>query len=230
MEAIILAGGLGQRLRPRVPGVPKPLAPIRLRPFLEYLFDYLIAEGILKVTVAVGYGAAAIREYFKEQYRGLAIQYSTETEPLGTGGALKQALRMVTSHQVFVVNGDTFAQVDYRRMAMEHQRGTAPMAMAVKYLDDTSRYGKVNVRSGLVISFESGAQVGSGHINAGVYLIYRDILERSDLPETFSFEKDFLAREVGNLRPQVFFVDGYFIDIGVPEDYERAQIELPEWK
>lgn len=229
MEAIILAGGLGQRLRPRVPGVPKPLAPIRSRPFLEYLFDYLIAEGMLMVTIAVGYGAAAIREYFREQYRGLAIQYSTETEPLGTGGALKQALRMVTSRQVFVVNGDTFAQVDYHRMVMEHQLGTAPMAMAVKYLDDISRYGKVNVGSGLVSSFESGAQVGSGYINAGVYLIPRDLLERSDLSAQFSFEKDFLAREVANLRPQAVLVDGYFIDIGVPEDYERAQIELPEW-
>jgi D-glycero-alpha-D-manno-heptose 1-phosphate guanylyltransferase len=192
--------------------------------------DYLIVEGIFNVTVAVGYGAAAIREYFKEQYRELTIQYSTETEPLGTGGALKHALRMITSNHVFVVNGDTFAQVDYRRMAIEHQRGTAPMTMAVKYLDDISRYGKVNVRSGIVSSFESGEQAGSGHINAGVYLIHRDILERFDLPEKFSFEEDFLAWEVGNLRPQAFLADGYFIDIGVPEDYERAQKELPEWK
>lgn len=230
MEAIILAGGLGQRLRPRVPGVPKPLVPIRSRPFLEYLFDYLIAEGILTVTIAVGYGAAAIREYFKEQYRALAIQYSIETEPLGTGGALKQALRMVTSDRVFVVNGDTFAQVDYRRMASEHERGTASMAMAVTCLNDISRYGKVNIHSGFVGSFESGEQGGCGHINAGVYLIPKDLLDCTELPEKFSFEQDFLAREVGKLRLQAFYADGYFIDIGVPADYERAQTELPEWK
>lgn len=229
MEAIILAGGLGRRLRPSVQTGPKPLAPIRSRPFLEYLFDYLITEGIGAVTVAVGYGASAITHHFKNQYRRLAIQYSTEMEPLGTGGALKRALTMATSDRVFVVNGDTFAQVDYRRMASEYHQGAASMAMAVTYLNDISRYGKVNILSGVVSSFESGEQGGSGHINAGVYLIPRNLLDRAELPERFSFEKDFLEREVGNLRPQAFFAEGYFIDIGVPADYERAQTELPEW-
>ena len=139
MEAIILAGGLGRRLRPSVSTVPKPLAPIRSRPFLEYLFDYLLTEGIRSITVAVGYGADAIVNHFKSQYRGLTIQYSTETEPLGTGGALKQALRMVTSDRVFVINGDTFSQVDYRRMASEFDEGSTSMAMAVTYLNDISR-------------------------------------------------------------------------------------------
>lgn len=230
MEAIILAGGLGQRLRPSVSTLPKSLASIRSRPFLEYLFDYLITEGMRAVTVAVGYGAEAIRNHFQEQYRRLTIQYSTETEPLGTGGALRQALKLVGSDRVFVVNGDTFAQVDYRRMASEHERGTASMAMAVTYQNDISRYGKVTISSGLVSSFEPEKQGGSGHINAGVYLIPGDLFDCAELPEKFSFEKDFLAREVGKLRPQAFFADGYFIDIGVPADYERAQTELPEWK
>lgn len=230
MEAIILAGGLGRRLRPSVSTVPKPLAPIRSRPFLEYLFDYLLTEGIRSITVAVGYGADAIVNHFKSQYRGLTIQYSTETEPLGTGGALKQALRMVTSDRVFVINGDTFSQVDYRRMASEFDEGSTSMAMAVTYLNDISRYGKVNIQSGVVCSFESGGRGGSGHINAGVYLIPRNLLEHSELPEKFSFERDFLVRKVRKLRPQAFFADGYFIDIGIPADYERAQIELPEWE
>lgn len=230
MEAVILAGGLGERLRLRVPGVPKPLAPIRSRPFLEYLFDYLVAEGIRSVTLSVGYGAIAIRAHFGSQYRALSIQYSTETESLGTGGALKQALQQVQSDQVFVVNGDTFSQVKYRRMESEHRESTAVMTMAVKYVDDVSRYGKVNVRSGVVMSLESGERDGSGHINAGVYAVRKTILDRPDLPTKFSFEKDFLAGELSNIRPRAFSIDGYFIDIGVPEDYERAQRELPEWK
>ncbi|MCW5797481.1 MAG: NTP transferase domain-containing protein [Nitrospira sp.] len=228
MEAIILAGGFGRRLMPCLSGTPKSMAPIRSRPFLEYLFDYLICEGIEAVTVALGYGAEAITDHFKGQYRRLMIQYSIESEPLGTGGALKQALLLTASDRIFVVNGDTFAQVDYREMAREYEQGTTPMTMAVTYLNDISRYGKVNILSGVVRSIGAGRQGESGYVNAGVYLIPRNLLEHVAVSRRFSFERDFLEVEIATLQPRAFVIQGYFIDIGVPADYERANIELPE--
>jgi D-glycero-alpha-D-manno-heptose 1-phosphate guanylyltransferase len=229
VEAIILAGGLGERLRSRVPDVPKPLAPVRSRPFLAYLLDYLISQGICAVTLAVGHGGRAIREWFTDRYRTVPIRYSDETQPLGTGGALKRALSAVTADPVFVVNGDTFVQVDYRRMGMAHHRTGASVTMAVKHLEDTSRYGRVQVKAGLVTSFEARGQKTGGYINAGVYVVSRSLFEGLTLPEKFSFERDFLEREAGRLQIPAFEVEGFFIDIGVPDDYDRAQRELPEW-
>jgi D-glycero-alpha-D-manno-heptose 1-phosphate guanylyltransferase len=230
VEAIILAGGFGSRLRVLVPEVPKPLAPIRSRPFLEYLLDYLILEGFQQIIIAVGDRADSIIGHFKTEYRTLAIRYSRETSPLGTGGALRRALKAARSENVFVLNGDTFAQIAYRRMLSQQQKTAASMTMAVKYMEDASRYGRVEISRGLVESLEFDGGVGGGYINAGVYLLPRRILEHDDLPEMFSFERDFLAPQVQHVRPRAFVMNGYFIDIGVPHDYQRAQKELPEWK
>ncbi|HJR77974.1 MAG TPA: nucleotidyltransferase family protein [Nitrospiraceae bacterium] len=230
MEAIILAGGFGSRLRTLVPDVPKPLAPIRSRPFLEYLLDYLILEGFQQIIVAVGDRADSIIGHFKAQYRTLAIRYSRETSPLGTGGAIRCALKAARSENVFVLNGDTFAQIDYRRMLSQQQETATSMTMAVKYVEDVSRYGRVEICRGQVKSLEFDGSLGGGYINAGVYLLPRRILEHDDLPEIFSFERDFLAPRIQHVRPRAFVMSGYFIDIGVPRDYQRAQKELPEWK
>ncbi|MDH4235672.1 MAG: nucleotidyltransferase family protein [Nitrospira sp.] len=230
MQAIILAGGLGQRLKDRVPGVPKPLAPIRARPFLEHLLDYLILQGIHEVTLAIGYKGDAIKEHFGDRYRVLTIRYSSEQVPIGTGGAIRQAFGTTAFDSVFVMNGDTFVQADFRRMETEHRMAGSSMTMAIKHVDDTSRYGTVNVKSGLVCSFESSARGSAGYINAGLYLVSRTLFDGCELPDTFSFERDFLMPRVSRLRPHAFAVEGYFIDIGVPDDYERAQQELPDWR
>ena len=230
MEAIILAGGLGTRLRELVPGIPKPLAPIRSRPFLEYLLDYLIAGGISGVILSIGYGGDAIRRHFQARYCSLPIRYSAETEPLGTGGAIRLALRAAETDPVCVINGDTLVQVDFRRLEDDHRRAGALMTMAVKYMRDTARYGRVRVEAGLVQSFEEGKPETGGYINAGVYVIPRTLFDGCDLPEAFSFERDFLEKQVNRLRPMACVVEGLFIDIGVPEDYERAQTELPDWR
>jgi D-glycero-alpha-D-manno-heptose 1-phosphate guanylyltransferase len=230
VEAIILAGGFGSRLRTLVPEVPKPLAPIRSRPFLEYLLDYLILEGFRQIILAVGDRADSITGHFKTQYRTLAIRYSRETTPLGTGGALRRALKAAHSENVFVLNGDTFAQLDYRRMWSQHQETAGSMTMAVKYVKDASRYGRAEICRGHVESLEFEGSAGGGYINAGVYLLPQRTLEHDDLPEMFSFERDFLAPKIQHVRPRAFVMSGYFIDIGVPLDYQRAQKELPEWK
>lgn len=226
MQAIILAGGRGTRLGAVVPHLPKPMAPIRSRPFLEILLDYLKAEGIREVVLSTGYMSETIVSYFGTQYETISIQYVIEARPLGTGGAIKRALREVTSDPVFVLNGDTFVKVDYRGMLAAHKEASSVMTLALKHAEDVSRYGKAIVEAGRVVSFHEKGSSGPGLINAGVYLLTRSLFDPFNLPEAFSFENEFLYPKVAEIRPQAFITNDYFIDIGNPEDYQRAQIEL----
>jgi D-glycero-alpha-D-manno-heptose 1-phosphate guanylyltransferase len=226
VQAIILAGGRGTRLEAIVPHMPKPMAPIRSRPFLEILLDYLKAEGIREVVLSTGFMAQAISSHFGNQYGPIRIHYSIEPQPLGTGGAIKRALEDVTTDPVFILNGDTFAKIDYRAMLAAHTEDSSLITLALKQVEDTSRYGKATVEAGHVVSFNEKGSSGPGLINAGVYLLSRSLFDPFDLPEVFSFEKEFLYPKVGDIRPRAFITDDYFIDIGNPEDYQRAQIEL----
>jgi len=223
MQAIILAGGLGTRLRSVVPGLPKPMAPVAGRPFLAWILDRLVDAGFERAVLAVGYRHEAISEYFGERYRGLALHYSVENTPLGTGGAMRLAAAHVTALPVFVLNGDTYLEFDYQAMLAAHQQVGALMSMAVCCVPDVSRYGALELEENHIHGFLEKGRCGPGYINAGTYLLTTELLQRIPAGEPFSFEQQLLVPQVQAIRPAAFLTDGLFIDIGVPEDYERAQ-------
>lgn len=227
MKAIILAGGFGTRLRSVLIDLPKPMAPIQDKPFLAYLLKYLQQQGVTSVTMAVHYLREKIQAYFQSHYANIEITYAVETEPLGTGGAIFQALSsQQTPEPIFVLNGDTFVKLDYQAMYRVHQQNNASITMALRKTDDCSRYGKILTDGDRITQFKEKSEQGPGFINAGVYLISPDLFSRFTLAKQFSFEKDFLFPYLPLLRARAFIADDYFIDIGVPEDYARAQTEL----
>jgi D-glycero-alpha-D-manno-heptose 1-phosphate guanylyltransferase len=232
MEAIILAGGFGTRLQSRVSDVPKPMAPVAGRPFLAILLDYLAGSGFGSVVLSVGYRREAIRDYFGDRHGRLAIRYAVEEEPLGTGGAILHALGTAQADPVWILNGDTFVELDYEAMLAGFEGAAAPgplMAMAVGSVPDASRYASVLVEGGRVAGFAPAGDPRGGVINFGVYLLRPALFAGAALPKSFSFERDFLAEAVTRLPVQAWPVTGCFIDIGIPEDYERAQTLLRGW-
>ena len=224
MEAIVLAGGLGTRLRSVVADLPKAMAPVNGRPFLAYLLDPLNAAGFDAVILAVGYMGETIRGHFGDRYRSLPLRYSMESEPLGTGGAIKLALAQVSTPTVFVANGDTYLELDYAAMLASHRRAGTPLTIAVQTVPDAGRYGTLDIEAGHVRGFLEKGRWGPGSINAGVYLLSGDLLDRYPVPPAFSFESDLLMPHVQDIEPLAFQTQGAFIDIGVPEDYARAQV------
>ena len=226
MEAIVLAGGLGTRLKGILQGVPKPMAPIAGRPFLEKQLNQVARAGCTRVILSVGHLHEVIEKHFGVEWRGLTVDYAVENEPLGTGGAIRAALAQGREENILVLNGDTFLEADYAEMMSFHAAEGARMTMAVAHQRDVARYGGVMLDEGRVVGFEEKGRSGPGWINAGAYVVRRDLEWPPNLPEKFSFETDFLAPEIVRLRPTAYKVDGLFIDIGVPEDLARAQTEL----
>jgi D-glycero-alpha-D-manno-heptose 1-phosphate guanylyltransferase len=230
MEAIVLAGGLGTRLAARLDGVPKPMAPVAGRPFLEILMNQLARAGGTHVVLSVGHLHEVIQNHFGAAFHGMRVDYAIEEAPLGTGGAIRAALEQARQESVLVLNGDTFLDADYAAMLRHHRAQNAAMTMAIAHCADVARYGGV-VTGGTpdslrVTGFQEKGRTGPGWINAGAYVIASSLPWPAHLPEKFSFESDFLAPEIKRLTPAAFPVTGFFLDIGVPEDYDRAQTEL----
>lgn len=228
MEAIILAGGLGTRLAPRVSGVPKAMAPVAGRPFLDILLRQLERCGCTRAILAVGYLHAAIESHFGAALGSLHIDYAIEEMPLGTGGAIRSALALVRDEAALVLNGDTYLDADYAEMMRFHAAEGRPMTIAVVHQPDVARYGGVQVRERRVAGFEEKGRSGPGWINAGAYVLSRKFPWPPEHAGKLSFEKEVLAPLVGELQPAAFPVNGFFLDIGVPEDYDRAQTELAD--
>jgi len=227
MDAIILAGGFGTRLRSVVSDLPKPMAPIDGRPFLDYLLNHVSQWQVGHVILATGHLHEKIKAHYGEAYKNLKLSYSVEREPLGTGGCIKRALTQAASRHVLILNGDTFFDVDINTMLQRHQEYGADLTIALKPMRDLSRYGVVRFEDSRITSFEEKKEVPFGHINGGVYLARKDLFARFNMPEAFSLEQDFLKRHIADLNIRAFLSDTYFIDIGVPADYDRAQKELP---
>lgn len=228
MQAIILAGGFGTRLQSVIPDVPKPMAPIRHKPFLAYLLKYLKQQGFQHVVLSVHYKAEQIKAYFEHDFEGLRISYAVEAEPLGTGGAIIHALQYTRdSEPCFVLNGDTFVEMNYQSMLADQEAQGNNLSVALCYLQDCNRYGLVQFNEEMTITAftEKGSNL-PGWINSGVYLLKESLFSSFKLPRHFSFEKDFLVKYIETIKPRGFKVDDYFIDIGVPEDYLRAENEL----
>ena len=224
MEAIILAGGFGTRLQHVVADVPKPMAPVAGRPFLEYVLDDLKSKGVSRAVLAVGYRQEVIREHFGAAYRGMEIIYSSEDTPLFTGGAIKQALEQCREASVVIVNGDTFFDVDLPGMLRFAEESDAPLVIATRHMVNFDRYGVIRSSNARVTAFEEKRPRDEGDINGGIYIVKRDLLR--DMPVKFSFEKDFMERFVNEVAMYVYPSAGYFIDIGIPEDYARAQADF----
>ena len=227
-EAIILAGGFGTRLREVVMDVPKPMAAINNKPFLEYLFQYLKHYKIEKVILSVGYKAEIIQDYFKEEFRDIEIEYAYETEPLGTGGGIFNALKLCSTENIVVLNGDTFFDINLFELDDFHKFKASNITLCLKYMEDAGRYGKVTINDSVRITgfLEKDAGNEVGYINGGVYLINRSVIKKLKFPAKFSFEKDFLEEYYSRLNIFGYISNTYFIDIGIPVDYHKAQIEL----
>lgn len=223
MQAIVLAGGLGTRLRSVVPELPKPMAPVAGRPFLTYVLNGLVEAGFEAAVLAVGYRAEAIRAHFGEAYRGLILRYSVETTPLGTGGAIRLAWAQADADPVFVLNGDTWLDLDYRAMLDAHVAAGVGLSVAVCEVPDVARYGSLEVVQDRIRRFREKGEKGPGLINAGTYLVASEVIRRIPPGRPHSFEQELLMPLVEEIRPLAFMARGRFIDIGVPEDYARAQ-------
>ena len=226
-EAIILAGGLGTRLREAVPDLPKCMAPILAKPFIGYLVDYLQQQGIEKFIFSLGYKAKIVEQYLQTQYGHLQLVFSVEEEPLGTGGALKLACTKTTEKSVLVLNGDTFFKVDLHSFAAFHDAKNAACSLALKPMINIDRYGLVDLdENNTINSFKEKKFYENGLINGGVYALQLASFLRQPFPDKFSFEKDYLEQFTPSGNFYGFVQDEYFIDIGIPEDFERAQTEL----
>ena len=223
MEAIILAGGLGTRLRSVVNEIPKCLAPVGGKPFLQYQLEWLSRFGCTHVVLSVGYLKEVIFQFMESRDWPFEVSYAVEEEPLGTGGGIRLALQKYHGRQVYVLNGDTFFNIDLSTLPF-----AAPVTLALKPMRDFDRYGAVDFDGELVTGFREKEACAEGLINGGVYAIERTSLDMALYPRRFSFEREVLLplADYGLVAGQV--QDGYFIDIGIPEDYARAQRELPE--
>lgn len=222
----MLAGGLGTRLRKVTGDLPKPLAPVNGRPFLDYVLNHLRRYGVTRVVLATSYRHEMFAERYGRSCLGMKIDYSIEENPLGTGGAIRQAMRQTTSKSLFVLNGDTLFELDLAALAQLHAQTKSDLTLGLKAMQNISRYGTVNFSGDKVVGFEEKKHIRDGTINGGVYMVKHNLFEPFDLPEAFSFEEDFLKPQVAEMNVRCLLSQAYFIDIGVPEDYQRAQKEL----
>jgi D-glycero-alpha-D-manno-heptose 1-phosphate guanylyltransferase len=227
-EAIVLAGGLGTRLKSVVADLPKSLAPVAGRPFLAYLVDYAKQQGIGRFIFALGYRSGQTAAFVKKYLPEEAYAFSIEKEPLGTGGALYKACKLVSGDDAIVLNADTFFGVQFSQLAKMHKTRKAECTLALKPMKAFDRYGVVSLdEKQAVTGFSEKRYQSAGYINGGVYALSTQPFLQKPFPDVFSFEKDYLEKEYMQGNILGFLSDAYFIDIGIPEDYLRAQKELP---
>jgi len=233
IATMILAGGLGTRLRPVFSSGPKAMAPVGGWPFLEYQLSFLRREGIAEVILCVGHQHEQISTRFGDgAKRGMRLRYSVETQPLGTAGAIRRALPLANADPVLVLNGDSFLEVSLRELVAFHRRRRALATIAAAHVRDAGRYGTLQVdRHQHVRRFEekssSAADSGERAINGGVYVLSAEVLALIPPAGRVSLEREVLPR-LPVERTYAYEDTGYFIDIGIPSDFDRAQRELPQ--
>jgi len=227
-EAIILAGGLGTRLKEVSGDIPKSMVPICNKPFLEYQLGFLDSWGIQHVVLSVGYKKEFIINHFGSSFKGISIDYCIEDEPLGTGGAVAKSMELINKHAAFVFNGDTFFEVNLHRLYDFRRIKECDICLVIRFVDNVSRYGSVVTNEEFRITgfTEKGSITGEGYINGGVYYIDKRTFMSQGLPEKFSLENDFFGKYYSRLRLYGLRCFSYFRDIGVPEDYFNAQNEF----
>lgn len=225
-QAIVLAGGFGTRLKSVVADVPKPMAPVCGRPFLAFIMDYLAKNGFEKVVLSIGYKGEIIQEFFGANYKGMLVEYAVEATPLGTGGGILNATATCSEEPILVLNGDTFFDIPVTDFADFYTESKADLMFGLKPMQDFERYGTVLLNDeNRITKFQEKQYRKSGLINGGAYILTKAIFEKQGftIGQKFSFEADFLEKYVDELAFYGFVVDNYFIDIGIPEDYAKAQ-------
>jgi D-glycero-alpha-D-manno-heptose 1-phosphate guanylyltransferase len=225
MEAIVLAGGFGTRLRQVVPDLPKPMAPIAGRPFLEILLSTLARKGFTRIVLSLGFMSDKIIEHFGNSFKGMELLYEVEPLPLGTGGAIRAALARCLSDHVYIFNGDTYLDLEVDALERLWQSKHNPV-IVVREVADTARFGKVEMRDGQVVAFREKGMSGPGLINAGCYILPQNLLDDFPSNKPFSIESEFFIESLQRIRFDGFITHGRFIDIGVPDDYALAQTVL----
>jgi D-glycero-alpha-D-manno-heptose 1-phosphate guanylyltransferase len=229
MQAIILAGGFGTRLQSVIHDIPKPMASVQGKPFLSYLLDQLNHFGFTKVVLSVGYKYEVIQQFYGSAYRNLELVYAVEKEPLGTGGAIWNAIQYTQDEAVLVMNGDSVFLCDINKLLEYHIKQKAMLTMALKESENFERYGTVVLnQENRIVGFKEKQFVNKGILNSGIYIINRTIINNFDVEKNFSFEKEILEKG----KDKLFFVGkvfkSYFIDIGIPEDFFKANQYLAE--
>lgn len=228
MEVIILTGGKGTRLQSKINDRPKTMADVNGKPFLQYTLDYLKEFNINKVILAVGYKKEYIEKYFGEQYKDIELIYSEEEESLGTGGAIKQAIQKCEEENVIVMNGDIYSKIDFKQIYEQHIKEKPTITIAVKEMEKFDRFGVVHFENDRITKFEEKRYVEKGFMNVGIYVLNRNIFQNKINEKIFSFENDYLNKYVDIDRFMPYIYDGEFIDIGIPEDYEKIKEIISE--
>ncbi len=224
LDVIILAGGLGTRLAAVVSDVPKPMAPVGGKPFLEQILKTLPAAHVAKVILAVGYKYEKIKAYYGSDFNGIPLVYSIEDEPLGTGGGIGLAMQQATTEHILILNGDTFFDVNLAEMFEVHTNENATLTLALKQMTKPDRYGTVLLEKHTVVRFQEKQKfLPTGLINGGVYLANKSLTNELPSVANYSFETEVLEAKVETGKLKGYISTGNFIDIGIPEDYERAQ-------
>ena len=228
MEAIILAGGLGKRLKKVIPDIPKPMAPVGGKPFLYYVFNWLRHYPVEKIILSVGYKAETIMDHFGSSVFDIPVEYMIEEKSLGTGGAVKYTSGKAKGNEILILNGDTWFPVDLNKLYGFHNKSGSLCSVALKRMYDFDRYGTVELDGNKILKFNEKKPCDEGLINGGIYLINKNFIESWQMPEVFSLEKDILERNAGNSLLKGIVFDDPFLDIGIPEDYRRAEKILKE--
>lgn len=231
--AIILAGGFGTRLKTVVADRPKPMAEVNGEPFLNYQLNYLKHFGIQEVIISTGHLAEKIKSHYGNSFNGLSILYSHEENPLGTGGGIRLALEKCKEELAIVLNGDSYFEVDLENFYNLHFSQHSEISLALRKVENASRYGTIEVGESIrITSFkEKNNSDKAGIINGGVYILNKEIyLNNTPGLINFSIEKDFFEKHINNITIKGFEFNGYFIDIGIPEDYTQAQHDFKEFK
>lgn len=227
MEVIILAGGLGTRLRGVIGDAPKCMAPVNGQPFLYYLFREIEQQGATRVILSLGYRHEAVLEWLEGEKWSFTVDHVIEKEPLGTGGGIRLAMQQVQEPTALVLNGDTLFRIQLATLAAFHSKMDAITSLALKPMQHFERYGTVVPdHTGRIVLFEEKRPREVGLINGGIYCISKAEFLALPLPNRFSFEKDYLEAMKEELPFYGLAYDDYFIDIGVPEDYEQAQTDF----
>lgn len=231
METIILAGGLGTRLRSVVDNVPKPLAPINGSAFLDLLLAKLAASPFIqKVILATGYKKEIIREHYKDASYPFTLLFSEEEQPLGTGGAVRQALQYIDEDDLLVLNGDSFLDLSLAEMKRLYESQQADVLLAAVSVAEVERYGRLvfEPESGRIRQFaEKSAEKGAGFVNGGIYMMKKALWHNLRSGENLSLEKDLFPAWLCH-KMLAYICDGTFIDIGTPDSWKRAQTLLKE--
>ncbi len=225
--AIILAGGLGTRLRNAVPDLPKCLAPVAGKPFISFVIEALQKNGVVNFIFSLGYMHEHIEDFIQKKINGLQYCFSVEDEPLGTGGAIKLACKKTNEKNVLIANGDTLFDVDIASLSSFHFQKESDCTLSLKTMGNFDRYGVVELNNdNSISSFKEKRFYLKGLINGGLYALNRDSFMKETFPDKFSFEKDYLEALYKQRKMFGIIQDKYFIDIGIPEDFERAGREL----